>query len=1461
MAGKLNLKQILRRIIAVISAFSILAYGPVPYGSLKEAKAAGNFYIEGSEYENPLSVYYFGVINSFNVHSTGYINVNDTFGCDFELPGTAFTRSDPSSVWGKTVRLYLIPAEEGNQAESFVQAYKDEVWNKIIPVNTWKSSISVSTERVGYSCDNLTLNTGNAPASGYYRFVALVYEEDPVSVDRDKSESLPVIMTISRKAFAFSNPADGGDPGEPPYEDPYEGTYTTLNVSIYAGGDLLEDTTVTVYDKDCQICYGMAPCVVPTNTEVALYLQPGLMEQYLENLFYFPKLKNGDPFITTVPEDGWVEINLEKRSIGAVVSGHVTDENGDPVENAYVSASTNNDMSFSTGTYTDKVGFYSLDGLYACEYLITASKDGYRAVSPVISEYDMNSNAEITTDIVLKEKNTAFSLRFKGIDDEALYNIVIPTLMYSGINLPNGVSGDMVWTDIDTLSFVPDSEVALRDMYTVKFDSEYILTDSITVANGSTAEVALANLAGFRGSVTYKDNKYGRPYVLLFDDEGEIFSNHMSISDNYVFPVVLPEGEKSHTYRSVFYGCLENSYTPDLNYDLMVATYPSELLKREITLEAGHITDMGEAEICVFDPNASTINLLSAITVSGTAQASGDILRVSGHIEDKEAFKLKGLRIYGYGSSERSVTAGYKDGSLVINGHVADASSKVTEDWTNLSKLITINEDVTGPFDFSCILSVYNVTDMVVRVEIDIEKDGVISNNVKVGDYSARVFPITLKTMHRTSTGVIKCTGHAIKEAPVKIWEGEKLLGMTYADSYGKYELSISLPMEGRDYSFHSIHATCDEHSTDDIVVYYDKNTTSVESVTLLGGSTTGSWTFNSAFGFEALVDNPEMITDDAEFNVLCSDGTVVAIPIAEEKACNPYNGVTRSLFVSERYRFGEKNLVPVKVWFVYSSGRNAASDVASLEFYGKEAPVYTGGAGEALNTVTSIGGEIIAEPGKNVALDIVNELTAKLLQTVPQTLKLGAALEYIGIGELVEIYNQTSEAIDANRKRAMADDEMKLLRFMNRVSKELPSDVDTRRFDSEFRVAMDNGANAVDMIDRYREQSFYMAIANTLISKIPTEFIQFKAVGVALQGIVGPAMSEIQSHNDEAWSFYGESMRDASRRFQLMTGLTTPELLKMYEQYNAGQLSGYDIRKILKDRLGEKKDAEAEDGQDLDMLIDPSGYVYEAVASNRIENAVVTLYSEGMVLWNAEAYDQQNPLITDEEGRYAWDVPEGNWFVKVFKEGYEEGTSSDDPAAVVTINGVNYLPVLPPQLDVNIPLTSLSKPVASVEKNGNDICLVFSRYVSVDTVTSDTVKLSGFSSSEYSFTALDAEVSPAHTPGCGGKTLARTFRIDIKNGSVPSGISAEITESVMGYNGISAKGNVTYGTIEETKEGEKEVQIIDPEPVEDDTEKETAIIYEKKTRHMAGKIIAIVIGVLAIGVGAAFLIWRRKRD
>ena len=104
---------------------------------------------------------------------------------------------------------------------------------------------------------------------------------------------------------------------------------------------------------------------------------------------------------------------------------------------------------------------------------------------------------------------------------------------------------------------------------------------------------------------------------------------------------------------------------------------------------------------------------------------------------------------------------------------------------------------------------------------------------------------------------------------------------------------------------------------------------------------------------------------------------------------------------------------------------------------------------------------------------------------------------------------------------------------------------------------------------------------------------------------------------------------------------------------------------------------------------IDPSGYVYDAVSSERLQGVTVTAYcieyddtdtfwdytpseTEYGTLWNALAYNQANPLVTDAEGRYAWDVPEGWWRVKYEKDGYETVWS-------------DWLPVPPPQTEVNI--------------------------------------------------------------------------------------------------------------------------------------------------------------------------------
>ena len=109
--------------------------------------------------------------------------------------------------------------------------------------------------------------------------------------------------------------------------------------------------------------------------------------------------------------------------------------------------------------------------------------------------------------------------------------------------------------------------------------------------------------------------------------------------------------------------------------------------------------------------------------------------------------------------------------------------------------------------------------------------------------------------------------------------------------------------------------------------------------------------------------------------------------------------------------------------------------------------------------------------------------------------------------------------------------------------------------------------------------------------------------------------------------------------------------------------------------------------------VIDPSGYVYDAETQERIAGATVTAYwipydetdeafwdnvpaedNYGQ-LWDASEYSQRNPMNTDLDGRYAWDVPEGWWRVKCEADCYETAWSQ-------------WLPVPPPQMDVNIAMT-----------------------------------------------------------------------------------------------------------------------------------------------------------------------------
>jgi len=161
----------------------------------------------------------------------------------------------------------------------------------------------------------------------------------------------------------------------------------------------------------------------------------------------------------------------------------------------------------------------------------------------------------------------------------------------------------------------------------------------------------------------------------------------------------------------------------------------------------------------------------------------------------------------------------------------------------------------------------------------------------------------------------------------------------------------------------------------------------------------------------------------------------------------------------------------------------------------------------------------------------------------------------------------------------------------------------------------------------------------------------------------------------------------------------------------------------------------------DSNPILDPSGFVYEAVPSNRLQGVTATIYhktneADESVLWDAAEYEQENPLTTNEYGEYAWDVPQDLWQVKYEKEGYETTYSK-------------WLPVPPPQLNINIAMVNGVPPFVKEAKGYEEgIDITFSKFMLPATMTTDSISVTR-NGEEVAGTIslLDSEENPSN-PG-----------------------------------------------------------------------------------------------------------------
>lgn len=196
-----------------------------------------------------------------------------------------------------------------------------------------------------------------------------------------------------------------------------------------------------------------------------------------------------------------------------------------------------------------------------------------------------------------------------------------------------------------------------------------------------------------------------------------------------------------------------------------------------------------------------------------------------------------------------------------------------------------------------------------------------------------------------------------------------------------------------------------------------------------------------------------------------------------------------------------------------------------------------------------------------------------------------------------------------------------------------------------------------------------------------------------------------------------------------------------------------------------------------ITFLIDPSGYVYEAVKSNRVKDASAMIYykdGEVAIPWNANRYEQDNPQTTDEFGIYHWDVLEGSWRVKVIKNGYEVSYS-------------DWMDVPPEWKEVAIPLVTKEAPRVEKVEGENSLLVTFSQYMDIDSVNASNITLkNGGKVIDVTITSVNKEVS-----GTDEKIYyASEFKIEPKANL--SGKSELKIKNVKNYAGIAIEKEYT---------------------------------------------------------------------
>ena len=686
-------------------------------------------------------------------------------------------------------------------------------------------------------------------------------------------------------------------------------------------------------------------------------------------------------------------------------------------------------------------------------------------------------------------------------------------------------------------------------------------------------------------------------------------------------------------------------------------------------------------------------NINNTSYVSLSSDQSGYLpLRVNYDIKDNVSITDKKLEI------RIPTHSSLIEDTIALNG-------ESVSNYTLSNNILTVPvTDDTGTLSFCVKPEKYSKTLSYARMSF---KENNVSTNEMIGVLNCSLENITVLTPELTRSADIKVAGIAPPSGEVTLFINGVEAGKIQANKLGDYSADISIP-HPKDKAVYTITAKStkdDNEITAKTEVTYYENMPELESLTMRWSDHSRWYSYvmepdirNTAVFypikgliFEARITEADMI--DRVFVISTKNGQSYRMEAF-------WDDNFKCFRATGFFEGAGTNYVPGALTVTYTLKDNKHTEISSEELseyldedFAKSTPEIIQSDNNDFKAEINVAEELKDEFGEKIKLDITSKDRDYSSVSIDELMQNGNGVSSYEVNENdkhMVISTDTSD--DENLVITIHDlsENKEMTSVMKSVNIVTDGDTQTEQPVSVTKLITnitERNKSALNAYNMPSTDSLEQSLLNAEIDALRLDIVK---------GIYGCIAAEILAVTSSV-ALVGTIPAGLGAAFLSALGLVTTEISGLgLIEYACGVYRG------------------------ARFIVDPSGYVYEAVTTNPLEDVTATAYwiepenidEEGnydetkAIVWDAAEYSQTNPMKTNASGAYAWDVPEGLWQVKFEKDGYETQVT-------------DWLPVPPPQTDINIGLVSKAVPkIENVELGFDTVEITFDKYMKPETMT-----------------------------------------------------------------------------------------------------------------------------------------------